>query len=1700
MEDFDIGPLTWVKDEIDLALKNVLDSLSALESKPDDVASLKFSQTHLYQVSGALDMVGLEGCKRFCAAIEGLANKLEKQVIPVTPEVIALLRVSVAQLDEYLKELLNGAPDQPLKLFPALQSLLALQGEAADESELFFPDTSLRAPKGEAGEIPEADIPDYVIQQRSLFQKSLLGWLRTRSEEGLQGMLTALDNVQQVKQQAAQKTLWWSAAAFVESLSQEKIAEKRNVMKLCRRLDQQLRAFGRGTNRASGTLLRDMLFYVAISDASTDRIGQVKALFELEDLLPGHEHTATAGIEIEAGELETAVQLADAMDAFKDMWSAVSEGKADALSEFLGRSAEMTTASQALANTAISSLFASVQSLASALVDGSRQVDEHSIIEVAAGLNVLEDALRSYHGISRETGQQLVNQAQRINSILHGADEHAPTIAVTDEDLGQDVLAAMIPQIKDALKVTEQTLDTFFRNPAQHAILESVFKPLQQVAAAFDMLNMQLPTDIAKSSLSLVEYFHAGNDAAEQSQFELVAESLSMLDLFVDELPRTRPESEAALASALSRLQAQLSALADPAAPGEAAASDDAQEAAAAAPAEAATLTDSAADAELLDIYLTEAEEVLATVAQNLQALRVNATDPEALVEVRRGYHTLKGSGRAVGLNTVGEVAWTVEKLLNDVMEQKLTPSADMIGFTEDVSADFAGWVAQLRNGATVEVDLPSWQEKAAALQAGISKRKPRAVEEVVIGGTHKISRALFSIFMAEAQEHMQALNQSVPHVVAAAITGGSLKPDDASRRAAHTLASNAGTAGFKAICNLSRALEHWLDVHQGNWTEQSAALYENVVKALGNMLEKAALLRQPKQVTALLTALKEATLNARTTGAVDDGNLEPEDLPLAGIEVDAATLDVATTDTGVAEPALPEAELSDIPEAELLEPQDANEEPSIAEVAQDAELSVEEPVVDADLPIEAIVIKKAIKQAAKPDMADNELLNMFIEEARELVPTVGNELRAWRQDPFESEHPDELQRALHTLKGSARMAGQSALADTVHDMEDRVMRGLKTKSKEIDFDGLFLNLDEIGGQLEEAVNFVLKAGQPEVAKPGRTVERTQYLRMRAEVLDRLINEAGEISIARSRMDREMQGFKQFSLDLTESVFRLRNQLREMEIEAESQLQSRMAFLQETNETFDPLEFDRFTRLQELTRMMAESVNDVSTIQHGLLMNLDETESALQQQNRMNRELQHGLMNVRMVPFSMIAERLQRIIRQTSRELNKAVEMSIDGENVDIDRSVLDKIVAPLEHLLRNSVAHGMETRAERKKAKKPETGAVSLKVRRENDEIIITVSDDGAGINLAKVKKKAIENGLFEKGQNISDQALLQVIFESGFSTATTVTQIAGRGVGLDSVRTDITALGGRIDVSNSAGQGAVFNIYLPVTLSVAQVVVVRAGSNTFALPSVMVEQVQNLKPAELTAGYETKSITWSGRQYPLLYLNRLVGNVEHAPEAQLYSPLLLLRSGTYQIALHVDEILGNQEVVMKPIGPQLAHVPGMIGATVMGDGNVVLILNAVLLANREELSAGTVKVSSSPMAAVAEVEATTILVVDDSLTMRKVLGRLLEREGYRVVIAKDGMDALQVLQELSPDIILTDIEMPRMDGFELLRNIRGDARIAGIPVIIISSRTAEKHRNLAQELGVNAFLGKPVQDDELITQISVLLGRAEPVSTLPV
>lgn len=1758
-EAFDTGPLSWVKNEIDQSLKKVLAGFNEVSQDLTQAASLRLTLAHLYQVNGALDMVGLEGCKRYCSEIEKLANKLAQQTIPVSKEIMAHLIVGVETLSQYLQDLMNGGADIPVRLFPTLKPIVEAQGESIEESELFFPDTDNSAPKDlPSNPIEETAIPIFVAEQRAVFQKALLDWLRTKNADALAAMRDAIVKVQQVQVKNAPRTLWWTASAFADALIQEKVADNNGAKKLCRKLDRQLGNLALGDTKAPSQLLRELLYYVAISDRVTDLIARVKEVFELDDALPQGNSTEGEAMPSAAAERAALAQLVADLPALKELWANISASAAPA-AELLAFESKLDTVSAALqqniSNQGVVKLIKATCDAVQALQADKQKLNEVAFIEIAAALNLLEHCSSHYQQLDIDTKQKITTQTERLLAFAAGTELMPALDDFATSTLDVSVVSAVARQIIDALALVEKALDTFFRNPAEAAVLNEVDKPLQQVIAAFEMLEMATPKAIAQLSTQFVDLFKTNTaDVAAGNSFELVAESLSMLGLYAEELPHVRPESENALSFALNRLEEGARALhlhveevlpADEmlttsgidvtfeetipefivSSPAEADIPATATVTAETAPItseptpvaapvdipnelsetpssatvaeDEAVVVDKAFDPELQDIFLTEAEEVLATLAQNLQALRVNATDSAAVTEVRRAYHTLKGSGRTVGLTALGEVAWSVENLLNVMLERKAFPTASILAFIEKVTSEFATWVAELLEKEQVSLNPLPFQQQAKELiaefeQALAEKAVPQK-EEVLIGGTRKLSKAFFDIFLAEAEQHYKTLVDAQDLII---------MDSSESYRAAHTLGSNALTAGFTAIGELARALEHWLEEHNGNWTEQHIQLYANVVKALGEGLESVRSLNEPKASLALIVTLAKSTaaMQADAAQQAEAAVLEVEETEKSAKEAKANT----QPEIDAAPMVLPET-ATDAETETTQEPEAVAKAAEIMEVVQPVTELDEEPVLAAEIETdtlevtdtpEVIATPEVQVQQRKDNVVNEELLALFLEEARELVPQIGKDLRGWRANPQDHEYIDSLQRVLHTLKGSARMAGLASIGNSVHGMEDHVIRALNHKITSDDFDTMFVEFDQISHMLDQvaagtgAAKPADAAGTNVEVMPARRKERqTQFLRMRADVLDRLINEAGEVSIMRSRMDREMQNFKQSSIDLTDSITRLRAYLRELEIEAETQLQSRMSLLQEANEAFDPLEFDRFTRLQELTRMMAESVNDVSTIQHSLLLNLDQTDAALQQQNRMNRELQQGLMRVRMLPFSTISERLQRIVRQTARELNKRVEMTIDGENTELDRGVLDKLGAPLEHLLRNAVAHGLETTEERIKSGKPEIGHIRLKVSTENDEITLVITDDGAGVNLTKVKQKATEKGLFAAGQEVTEQALMAVIFEPGFSTADSVSQIAGRGVGLDAVRSDIAALGGRIDVSNVLGSGAMFNIYLPVTLSVAQVVLVRAGHKIFAIPTVMIEQVQKLKQKALDSAYQAHKIEWAGREYPLHFLSRLIGDTEHVAQSHIYTPIILMRSGAYRTALHVDEIIGNQEVVMKPMGTQLSHVPGMIGASVLGDGTIVLLINAVQLANREVFAAGVAKVAAA--LPVVENSRKVVLVVDDSLTMRKVLSRVLEREDYEVVTANDGMDAIEKLQDITPDIILTDIEMPRMDGFEFARYVRDNPATLKTPLVMISSRTADKHRNVAAEIGVNAFLGKPVQDETLIEQVSALLKR---------
>ncbi|NEX64463.1 hybrid sensor histidine kinase/response regulator [Noviherbaspirillum sp. 17J57-3] len=844
------------------------------------------------------------------------------------------------------------------------------------------------------------------------------------------------------------------------------------------------------------------------------------------------------------------------------------------------------------------------------------------------------------------------------------------------------------------------------------------------------------------------------------------------------------------------------------------------------------------------------------------------------------------------------------------------------------------------------------------------------------------------------------------------------------------------------------------------------------------------------------------------------------------------------------ATPAAPEAptlpETPEVPEAPSLPEVPVIPEGSRAESGQEGE---------------GVIVPK--------DEIDADLLPVFLEEGRDGFPQMSAVLRAWVDQPANVSHPQALLRLLHTLKGSARMAGAMTLGQHLHDMETRAENVMHLGSPSaLTIEDLLVRYDHASLLFEQlqhpaapmqagdaapaeqaqapsgeaAQQNMEQAAQPVVlaplmplredlaaprlpavrpaAAPAMPAAPAQLVRVRADILDRLVNQAGEVSIARSKLENEVGSLRQSLSELTDNVTRLRDQLREIEMQAESQIASRMAAAGERE--FDPLEFDRFTRLQELTRMMAESVSDVGSVHHNLARTLDSASTGLSSQARLTRELQQDLMRVRMVQFASISERLYRVTRQAAKEVDKRVNLDIRGSGVEIDRGVLERMTGPFEHLLRNAVAHGVESREARRAAGKSETGELLVEVRQEGNEVVIRFCDDGHGLDVARIRDKAVRLGLLGHDGDASDEDVRDLIFHPGFSTAEEVTELAGRGIGMDVVRSEAAALGGRVSTWSEPGKGTHFTIHLPLTLAVTQVVLVGSGGRTYAVPSVLVEQVQQLKSHALAGAYNDGAVVWQGQRVPLHYLPALLGDRQSSPVGQQYTPLMIIKSGNDRVAIHVDEVIGNREVVVKNIGPQLARMTGIAGATVLGSGDIVLILNPVPLSMRqaqELLRAPRQTPSDAPdnMGAVADLvhPATPqagapapvqglrtqhiVMVVDDSLTVRRVTQRLLSREGYQVVLAKDGVDALEHLQSVTPDVLLVDIEMPRMDGFDFTRNVRGDERTRGIPIVMITSRTAAKHRNYAMELGVNAYLGKPYREDELLGLIAGYVGRVE-------
>jgi chemosensory pili system protein ChpA (sensor histidine kinase/response regulator) len=854
-------------------------------------------------------------------------------------------------------------------------------------------------------------------------------------------------------------------------------------------------------------------------------------------------------------------------------------------------------------------------------------------------------------------------------------------------------------------------------------------------------------------------------------------------------------------------------------------------------------------------------------------------------------------------------------------------------------------------------------------------------------------------------------------------------------------------------------------------------------------------------------------------------------------VEAERAEAERAEAERAEAKRAEAERVEAERAEAERAEAERADAERSEAERAVTAQSDAEDAEVERGRAVERL-LAQALVSAEDPDEPldltdlDSELVDIFVEESVDLLDHSDGLLAQLRDAPSEREPLIGLQRDLHTIKGGARMAGIMAVGELGHVMES-LLEAVVEQRSELGRDGIPLlerGFDRLHGMLtrvaaRRAIGLPVQliadfearvSGMDRRARatpvPAPKVDKTvdlkplsapiveaahdeddigvrapqEQVRIRADLLDRLVNYAGEVAIYRARLEQQLGAFRGAMVEMEQTNLRLRDQLRRLDSETEAQIIARYQRENENaDETFDPLELDRFSTLQQLSRGLSESAADLTSLQVSMDDLTRQYETLLLQQSRVSSELQEGLMRTRMVPFDGLVPRLRRVLRQAATDTGKQVQLKLDGAQGELDRNVLERMTAPLEHMLRNAVAHGLETPEQRRKAGKSEEGVVRIVVRREGSEVVLEVGDDGAGLNRRAIHNRAVERGLIRSDARLADSDLDMLIFEPGFSTSDEVSRLAGRGVGMDVVASEVRQLGGAIDIHSKPGEGTNFVLRLPQTLAVTQAVFVRIGETSFAVPIASVRGVGRIAREELEK--PGASYAYGGEDYVLHDLGLLLGHAPAKAEGQMQMPLLLVRSGDLRAAVSIDQVVGNREIVVKPVGPQVASVPGIFGATIMGDGSVVVILDVAPLVRRQ----ATLPRDVAPAPVVEARKVPLVMVVDDSVTMRKVTGRVLERNNFEVGTAKDGIDALERMADRVPDLMLLDIEMPRMDGYELATQMKADPRLRDVPIIMITSRTGEKHRQRAFEIGVQRYLGKPYQEHELLRNVFELLAQ---------
>lgn len=1658
-----------------------------------------------------------------------------------------------------------------------------------------------------SSDAPVLSLPQMARRLRTQFQLGLVGWIRNEGhEQNLAALAQVSSQIERAATHQPVFQLWWVTGALIEALQENGIEGSVSVKRLLGLADRELkRLYEQGEARYSQTppveLLNNLLYYIARSQSHGPRVSAVRGSFRLEELLPVDRAVEEERDTLSAPSIKlmqtVAAAIREDLGKVKDTLDIFMRRGSGQPGELAPQVELLRKIGDTLGVLGLGDLRASVQTETERLNEIAEQrvsPTESLLIDIATTLISVEDRLdgsllRLIVPRRRDAGQAADVEAT----------EDTPESGLRAEEFVQ-VQAAVLRECIVNLARIKESIAQNVGGTLDAGGLDAWPDLMRGIKAGLLLLGRTRAVGIIdRITVELKRIMQPGGVSLPAGYMDRLADSIVSLEYYMETLQAGRTEPAYMLDNAQISLEAlvaapenvaptvppipalqfartvRLTPVAQPSVGVDVLStlvlteettpnittslSRGTPPTLSPAPADATAAMASTGmfpnlgagrrrpdvDPELLEIFIEEAREEAARIKQYFPEWNRNPADAASLSIIRRSFHTLKGSGRMVGAGALAEFAWSVENLVNRLLDGTLVRTPAIATVLRESVELAPALIEQLAGGPAPPADAEALAARAHALAVGKQggddsspvepARNEPAVAALPASETYEISlqqglepepeieksaeqretewedRALREIYLRETDAHVVTVQQFI--VEARSNSGPHLLPEPV-YRACHTLSGSSKMAEARHGTRLAEPLDRWLRKAFGSGVGLDHAdleLLDQCMRAMQQVarnLDESTMFFAPHDVLRERLAAADVALDARIA---DQGEIE--NIELATIYLPAPQFSQIETDDVIADSA-----------------------PAVESAAA--------PTVDAAY-------------------FDPEIAAIFVEEASELIEATQAALQDWSTARDEEHRTASLKRPLHTLKGGARMAGLTAMGDLAHELEtaieqiesggvtgsDQVLRLLQSSVDELarmrdtvaagqppdaattlvqrlraidspepfpseaadaarGLDDSMIVESASSGEFEaielstivedESVfipepTVLVEIPSQLAVPPGREpmphADRAEMARVDADLLDQMLNQAGEVSIGRARLEQQVGSIDHNLGELSRTVTRLKEQLRNLEIETEKQILNRYEGEAPHRGDFDPLELDRYSSIQQFSRALAETASDVASIQQLLESLTQDTQNLLQQQARVVNELQNGLMRTRMVPFQRHAQRLLRIVRQAAAESGKQAELVIEGASGELDRQVLERMLPPFEHLLRNAVVHGIETPEVRLARGKDETGRIQMQLRRDGSEVVLEIADDGAGMNLAAIRAKGAAIGLISPDQTLSDSDVMQLVLEPGFSTATRVTQQAGRGVGMDVVATEVKKLGGALHMDSREGEGTRFTIRLPFTLAISHALVVRVDDELYALPLPTVEGVVRLPREEVAvhlAG-EHSSYEYSGQRYRLQPLANFVGLTPSLLSTQDATvPVVMVRAGDHSTGLVADELIGSREIVVKNVGPQISGIRGVAGATILGDGRIVIILDigALVRADSRGRTARVAprdKVDARPVA----------LVVDDSITVRRVTQRLLERNGMRVLTARDGVDAVEVLAEHTPDIILLDIEMPRMDGYEVAAHVRSDARLQQIPIIMITSRVGEKHRARAIEVGVDDYLGKPYQEAQLLEAIAPLIER---------